>query len=84
MKYFPGFESIINWEPYSFDGTNTVSTGVLCKWENGRIDYFDPEVHTCEGIRFIESDEPKSKKNQDDGIVGNGDDECGMITFLGF
>ena len=43
----------INWEPYTFDGTNTPSTGVLCKWQSGQIDYFDPRKHPVKCLSRI-------------------------------
>jgi hypothetical protein len=84
MNYFPNFESIINWKPYSFDGIHSPQTGVLCKWENGMIDYFNPNLHRCDNIRFVDANGPKPRKNHDNDIVGSGNDECAMITFLGF
>lgn len=65
-NYFPGLrqstlqdlDPITTWEPYTFDGYNLPSTGVLCKWGDGNIDYFDPRKHLgiVQNIRFIESD----------------------------
>jgi hypothetical protein len=57
-------DDLVNWEAYSFDGNNSPSTGVLCKWADGTIAYFDPRVHRglLGGIRFIENDDPNPQK----------------------
>ena len=47
-------QHIINWEPYT--GSNKPSTGVLCKWDDGRVEPFDPRVHTVKGLLFVEAD----------------------------
>jgi hypothetical protein len=71
-------DAITTWEAFSFDGKTTPATGVLCKWADGHLAFYDPREHrdTVADIRFIESD--------DDGIVGSGDDECGMVACFGF
>ena len=44
----------VNWEPYT--GSNKPSTGVLCKWKDGRVEPFDPRVHTVKDLLFVEAD----------------------------
>ena len=62
--YLKDLETITNWKPFTFDGTNCPSTGVLCKWADGTIDFYDPRVHKgiLGGIRFIENDDPNQKE----------------------
>lgn len=86
---FQDLDQIITWKPYTFDGINPPSTGVLCKWENGMIGYFDPNINRCDNIRFIESDEPKeSEKKYVPWMEGGTEKEetiegiCGLI-FIG-
>lgn len=57
MSNYKDIESIINWKPYT--GSNKPSTGVLCKWKDGRVEPFDPRVHTVKDLLFVESDTPK-------------------------
>lgn len=93
-NYFPGLrqstlqdlDPITTWEPYSFDGCNLPSTGVLCKFRDGNIDYFDPRKHLgiVQNIRFIESDDPKpSRKSTDDNDTYI-DDLGGLVSTFGF
>lgn len=66
-------DNVVTWNPYKFDGTNEPRYGVLCKWQWGTIDYYDPIKHgkMLEGIRFVEDDESRSRRlrtvRQDDG-----------------
>lgn len=57
---------VVTWKPYTYDGTNCPSTGVLCKWKWGAIDFYDPRKHNgiVSGICFIEDDSSERSEQQ--------------------
>ena len=79
-------DNIVTWKPYTYDGTNCPSTGVLCKWKWGTIDFYDPRKHNgiVSGISFIEDDsserlQPEQSEDDDTQYV---DDLGGLVcTF---
>lgn len=77
---------VVTWKPYTYDGTNCPSTGVLCKWKWGAIDFYDPQKHKgiVSGICFIEDDSsgPSRTRQSEDDDTQYVDDLGGLVcTF---
>lgn len=74
-------DNITPWEKFSFDGANSPSTGVLCKFADGTIAFFDPRVHAAADVRFVESDDPEVMSKRDQIFDGFGGLACFLLVF---